>query len=160
MDNKEKNVNNEATVNSEASSKKKTNGVFGTLGRWFKRMFLGGSNALYDEMNEKKDEDVFSVEKIESPGKQRLKAFFQKKLAVGALIVFFTMFLVMLIGPLFYPLQLSYMEDTQKNVAPGLNMMSVPKELSGQIKNISSKSTFSVGLSEDGNVYVWGMANQ
>lgn len=155
MENKDKKVNNEATVSPEASSKKKTNGVFGTLGRWFTRMFRGGSNALYNELNEKKD-DVFEVEKIESPGKQRLKAFFSKKLAIGALSVFLAMFMVMLIGPIFYPYNAADMEATQQNVAPGLNMMSVPKELNGKIKSISSRSTFTVGLSTDGNVYVWG----
>lgn len=156
MENKDKNVKNEATVNSEASSKKKTNGAGSTLVRWFKRTFFGGANALYDEINEKKDDDVFAVEKIESPGKQRLKAFFSKKLAIGALSVFLAVFMVMLVGPLFYPLDLAYIEETQKNVAPGLNMMSVPKELNGKIKSISSRSTFSVGLSTDGKVYVWG----
>ena len=57
MENKDKNVKNEATVNSEASSKKKTNGAGSTLVRWFKRTFFGGANALYDEINEKAIQD-------------------------------------------------------------------------------------------------------
>ena len=73
----------EDAVTSEASKNKKTIGAFATLGRWFKRTFFGGSNAFYNEMNngddeEKQDDDIFAVEKIESPGKQRVKAFFQK----------------------------------------------------------------------------------
>ena len=159
-ENKNKNKKEDA-VTSKASENKKTTGAFATLSRWFKRTFFGGANALYNEMNngddeEKKDDDIFAVEKIESPGKQRVKAFFQKKLAVGALVVFLAMFLLMLVGPFIYPIDLSYIETSQQNVAPGLNMMSVPKEMKGQIKTISSNSTFSVGLSEDGNVYVWG----
>ncbi len=157
MDNKENNINEQPAVSPEASEKKNpVISFFKTMARWFKRMVFGGSNAFFMEIGKKNDEDVFSVEKIESPGKQRLKAFFRKKLAIGALAVFLIVFLVMLIGPLFYPLNLAYIEATQQNVAPGLNMMSVPKALRGQIKNISSTSTFSVGLSEDGNVYVWG----
>ncbi len=156
MENNENKMNEQTTVSSEASPKKKKGGVLKTLGRWFKRMFKGGSNALYDEAGEKNDKDVFAVEKIESPGKQRVKAFFRKKLAVGALAVFLAVFLVMCIGPIFYPFDGSYIESSQQNVAPGLNMMSVPKELKGQIKSISSTSTFSVGLSKSGKVYVWG----
>ncbi len=155
MDNKDNKLNEQTTVGQETESKK-ANGLFSTLTRWFKRIFFGGSNAFYEELTENSNDDVFAVEKIESPGKQRLKAFFKKKLAVGALAVFLAVFLVMLIGPLFYPLDLSYMEATQQNVGPGLNMMSVPKELKNQIKTISSTSTFSVGLSQDGKVYVWG----
>lgn len=157
MKDKKNDLKNEDTVNSEASKKKKTSGAFGTFCRWFRRMFLGGSNALFNEINESNSEkDVFAVEKIESPGKQRVKAFFRKKLAVGALVVFAAVFILMLVGPIFYPLDLAYNEATQKNVSPGLNMMSVPKELKGQIKSISSNSSFSVGLSKDGKVYVWG----
>ncbi len=156
MDNKENNINEKPAVSSEASQKSKIGAFFSTLARWFKRMFFGGSNALQREIREKNGDDVFAVEKIESPGKQRLKAFFQKKLAIGALAVFLAVFLLMLIGPFFYPLDLAYIESTQQNIAPGLNMMSVPRELRGQIKSISSTSTFSVGLSEEGKVYVWG----
>ncbi len=157
MENKDiNNIAENTAASSEASEKKKNGGVFATLVRWFKRIFFGGSNALFEEMSEKKDEDIFAVEKIESPGKQRLKAFFSKKLAVGALTVFLAVFLLMLVGPFFYPLDLAYQENTQKNVAPGLNMMSVPKEMRDQIKSISSTSTFTVGLSKDGKVYVWG----
>lgn len=124
-----------------------------TIARWTKRLFFGGSNLL---AREAKNDDIFSIEKIESPGKQRLKAFFSKKLAVGALIIFLAMFVTMLVGPAFFPLDLAYTEDSQKNVSPGLNMMSVPREMRDDVKSISSNSKFTVGLSNKGKVYVWG----
>ena len=131
---------------------------FATLFNYVKRAFFGPSNLLYKELKKKEEEkdDVFAVEKIESPGKQRVKAFMKKKLAVGAVVVFFAMFILMLIGPIFYPLNLAYQEETQKNIAPGLNMMKVPKEMRNDIKQISSSSKFTVGLSKSGEVYIWG----
>lgn len=157
----------ETEVKTEVKNK---SGFFATIGRWFGRAFFGGSNSLYREQqnnsaaDDDEDEDIspdearFEVEKIESPGEQRIKAFFSKKLAVGALCVFILVFLVMLIGPYFFPLDISYVEESQKNVSPGLNMMSVPSAMRDQVANISSQSTFTLGLSKDGEVYVWGDA--
>lgn len=161
---KDKNLNN----NANAPENKKANkpGAFSrfcsTIARWTQRSVFGGGNSLYREQLEKDSEDVqendsrFEVEKIESPGTQRLKAFFSKKLAVIALVVFICMFLVMLVGPYFFPLDISYMEESQKNIGPGLDMMSVPGKMQFQVASISSQSKFSVGLSKDGKVYVWG----
>lgn len=151
--------NNKNAKNTSASSeqgKSTRPGFFGTVGNWFKRAFFGGGNALYHELNQKDDEDIFAVEKIESPGKQRVKAFFHNKLAVAALIIFFSIFCLMLIGPYLSPLDLSYQEETQKNIAPGLGMMSVPKSIRNDLVSISSRSKFSVGLSSSGDIAIWG----
>lgn len=137
-----------------ASGNKK--GFFGTIFNWVKRSFFGGSNALAMEMENKSENDIFAVEKIESPGKQRVKAFMRNKLAMCALIIFALVFLTMLIGPLFYPLDLAYVEESQANVAPGYNMMSVPSKMKKDIIAISSRSKFTAGVSGSGDVYVWG----
>lgn len=160
--------NTAATPETEKKAKiKKKSGFFATIGRWCGRVFFGGSNSLYrEQQNADKDDDGeisqndarFEVEKIVSPGKQRVKAFFSKKLAVGALCVFVLVFLVMLIGPYFFPLDISYVEESQKNVSPGLNMMKVPSAMKNQVASISSQSTYTLGLSKDGNVYIWGDA--
>lgn len=120
---------------------------------WIRRAFFGGSNTLFQQ---RREGDVFAVEDIESPLRQRVKAFLNHKAAVGAALLFIGIFLVMLIGPLFYPLDLSYMEQTQKNIAPGLDMMSVPRRMKKEIDTISSRSKFTVGLSKSGEVFVWG----
>ena len=155
--------------NAAPSEKKKENALtrFGkTLWRWTKRTFMGGANAFFNEQEDNEDKDgdekvdskVFEVEKIISPGKQRLKAFLSKKLAVGATVLLVAMFAVMMIGPIFNPYNAEYMEESQKNISPGLNMMSVPRSMDDEIKSISSVSKFSVGLSKSGEVAVWGEA--
>ena len=72
------------------------------------------------------------------------------------LILFLIIFLCCIILPFFYPIQLSYQDVTQSNVAPGFGMLSVPSQLQGNAQMVSSGSTFSVGIDKDGNVYEWG----
>ena len=124
-------------------------GVFATLWRWIKRMFMGASKELTDD-------ERFAVEKIESPSVMAVKAFFRRKLAVVALVVLIMMFALVFIGPLFVPMDLNYTDPLQANIAPNYTMLSVPAELAGDVKEISSFSDFSVGLSNAGDVYLWG----
>lgn len=131
----------------------KVGGVFAvagkTVGRWFKRMFLGASKELTDE-------EKFKVEELQSPTKQVVKKFFRKPLAVISLVLLVGMFLFVFIGSAVHPLDLSYTEAFQQNLSPGYGMMTVPKKMRNNVKDISSFSNFSVGLSEDGHVYTWG----
>ncbi|MDD6306493.1 MAG: ABC transporter permease subunit [Clostridiales bacterium] len=106
----------------------------------------------------KRDEaiDIMQEEALQSPLRTVVKNFVSNKLSLGGLIVFLIIFLIVLIGPIFNPIDLSEKEETQINVAPGLKMLDVPKELEGNVKEISTGSTFSVGVDNDGKVYVWG----
>ena len=63
-----------------------------------------------------------------------MRNFTSNRLAFGGLIVFLVIFLIVLIGPVFNPIDLSEKEETQINVAPGLNMMKVPDGLKGNVK--------------------------
>ena len=131
----------------------------GTMGRWFGRFFYGGGNHLADELEEKDGDRAaaMDVEELVSPGKQILRNFLEKKLAVGALTMLVAMFIVMFIGPLMMPSYSdSYTEVTQQNIPPNMSMMSVPKELKNDIKMIDGFGSFTVGLSNAGKVYVWG----
>lgn len=106
----------------------------------------------------KRDEaiDIMQEEALQSPLRTVVKNFVSNKLSIGGLIVFLIIFLIVLIGPIFNPIDLSEKEETQINVAPGLKMLDVPKELEENVKEISTGSTFSVGVDNDGKVYVWG----
>lgn len=127
----------------------KKNGFFTTLGRWAKRVFFGGSRALSEE-------DQFFVEKIESPSKMAVKAFFRRKLAVLALVILIAMFLFVFIGPYFFPMNLTYTDPLQANMAPVSSLRSVPSALKDNIKEINGFSDFTVGVSTDNNFYLWG----
>ena len=124
-------------------------GVGKTLWRWIKRMFMGASKELATD-------DAFAVEKIESPSKLAFKSFFRKKIALAATIVLVLMFLFVFIGPLFVSIDLNATDSTQKNIGPNLTMRSVPRKLKNDIKSISSYSSFSVGVSNSNDLYIWG----
>lgn len=124
-------------------------GFFATIGRWAKRMFFGASKELSED-------DVFAVEKIESPSRMTVKAFFRRKLAVVALIVLLALFLFVFIGPYFFPMDLNYSDHLQKNMAPNYSLRKVPAGLKDNIQTISGFSDFTVGVSKDHTFYIWG----
>lgn len=128
------------------TKKKKRPSSFGYM---FRRMFFGGADAKMTAANERYD----------SPSKLAVKRFFGKPLATGAVIVLLAMFLFVLIGPLFAPVDLSYIEPLHTNVAPTMNLMHLPDALKTNAKSITSNGTFTLGLSESGKVYVWGYYN-
>lgn len=137
---------------------KSKNNIFSTLGRWISRAFFGASKSAVPE-RELTDEEIrrADVEEIVSPFRQIVRNFFERKTAVVAICVVVAMFLFVFIGPLFMPhYQDNYSEVLQKNIAPTFSMTSVPKGLRNDIKSIDSYSSFTVGVSNSGKVYVWG----
>ena len=135
------------------SNNKKKQG--GTLTRWLRRMFFGGGRELEKELAGKDHSQ--DVEEIVSPTKRIIRGFMERKLAVVALIFVVAMFLFVMIAPLFIDNYYdSYTETTQQNIPPTMSMMSVPNELKNDVKMIDSFGSWSIGLSNAGNVYVWG----
>ncbi len=127
-------------------------------GGWLRRLWKGGGNDLADQMaKNSSNPSAMDVEEIISPTRQIVRNFMERKLAVGALVLLLLMFVVMFVGPLFMPNYYdAYTEVTQKSIPPTMSMMSVPKELQGDIKMIDGYGSFTVGLSNAGKVYVWG----
>jgi len=123
-----------------------------TLWRWTKRMFWGASKELSDD-------EKFAVEKIESPGMMAVKAFFRRKLAVIALVTLICMFLLVFIGPLIVPMDLTYTDALQANIAPNYTFLDIPGELAGNVRDINGYSCFTVGVSNDKKLYIWGQTS-
>ena len=121
-----------------------------TLWRWTTRTFWGASKELTDD-------EKFAVEKIESPSMMAVKAFFRRKLAVVALVVLMCMFLLVFIGPLAMPMDLTYTDALQANMAPNYSLLNVPEGLAGNVKDINGFANFTVGIDKDNNLYVWGV---
>ena len=146
---------------------KKKENVFRILARWFVRWIFG---LKYEEkwfgkkesQGEKeiqfKDGVPDESELIVSPGRQIFNRFMERRFAVFSVFVVLVMFCVVFIAPHFMPKYYdAFTETTQKDLPPTLSFMSVPGELKNNIKMIDSYSSFSVGLSKDGKVYVWGI---
>lgn len=142
------NMNKESTSRSNGFLKK-IGSLFSTLWRWTKRMFLGPSKEL-SEM------DVMAVENLESPGKMAIKSFFRRKLAVVALFVLISMFLFVFIGSLIIPIDTSYTDPLQANIAPNFSMLKIPKQLKNNVRDINGFSNYTIGVSNDNTLYIWG----
>ncbi len=110
---------------------------------WIKRAFTGRKG-------------LETSAKIESPSALVRQAFFSKKSAVAALIVFLALLLFTFVAPLFVPLDVNYTDPLQQNVSPSMRLRALPKELQRDAAYIGGFADFTVGLSGAGKVYVWG----
>lgn len=147
---------------------RKKENIFRTLARWLVRWIFGlkyeekwfGINRHQPKEIKYKDGVPDDSELIVSPGRQILNRFLERRFAVVSVFVVITMFAIVFIAPHFMTKYYdAFTETTQKDLPPTMDFMNVPKELSGNIKMIDSYSSFSVGLSNDGEVFVWGIGN-
>ena len=152
--NNQNNTNENGTVPSKNAFLAKVGGALKTCWRWTKRM---ARTIFFGPGKELAEMDVMAVENLESPAKMAVKNFFRRKLAVGALVVLISMFLFVFLGSVLMPIDLSYTDNNMANIAPTLSMMKVPKELDGNIRSISGFSNFTVGVSNDNTLYIWGI---
>ncbi len=104
----------------------------------------------------KKKLSVLEEEQMQGPVKTIIKNFLSNKLSMIGLIVFFLIFATVIIGPFFVKLDLAYTETSQQNVAPGSGLLSIPSSLQGKVAEISVGPTFSVAVSDSGQLYMWG----
>ncbi|MBR2320784.1 MAG: hypothetical protein IKA57_01460, partial [Clostridia bacterium] len=114
-----------------------------TVFSWLKRAF-NGKNGLS------------GMEKIESPARLLKENFFRKKVAVVSLWFLIFLFLFVFIAPLFVRLDVNYTDPLQQNVAPVYSLRRVPRRLRKHMADMDGFSDFTVGLSSDGEVFVWG----
>lgn len=129
--------------NKQTAPKKKSNFL-----RSLRRMFTGTAM-----------EHTVENERYDSPSKLAVKRFFRKPLATAAVIILICMFLFVFIGPLLYPVDLSYVESLHTNVAPNMSMMKLPGVMKENPVSISSRGSFTLGLDQAGNLHTWGYFN-
>ena len=111
-------------------------------------------NRLFGDRNA--ETDFMQEEQLQSPGRLIVKNFLHNKFGMTGLCIFLLIFLFVMIGPRFLVLDLSYADNTQTNVPPTMSMMKPPAELVGNIADITPGTTYGVGVSKDGKVYIWG----
>lgn len=104
----------------------------------------------------KKELALTEEEDVQSPWRTVVATFRSNKVSMTGLIIFLAIFVVVLIGPLLHPIDLSFSETSQINVAPGYDMLNVPEALNGNLQDIAVGPTYSVGVSTSGDMYIWG----
>ena len=96
-------------------------------------------------------------EALQSPGRVAARNFFSKPTATFGLVVFLIIFVFVLVGPIFMPIDLGYTDASLTNIGPGYNMMKVDKQLQKEgIVDLVAGPTYGMGVSKSGSVYVWG----
>lgn len=104
----------------------------------------------------KKQLSIMEEEQVQSPWRTVIRTFRSNKVAMTGFTVFLLIFITVMVGPLIRPIDLSFSETSQKDVAPGFDFMDVPEELKGKVQDISVGPTFSIAVSTDGKLYTWG----
>ena len=112
------------------------------IGVWIKRAFW--------------KRETLEKDQIESPSRLVWGAFFRKKTAVLALVTLIGLFLFVFIAPMLVRMDVNYTDPLQQNIAPVYSLRRVPKKLKKGIADIDGFSDFTLGLSLDGEVFVWG----
>ena len=103
---------------------------------------------------QKKQLSFQEEEALQSPGKVVAKNFFRRPTAVFGLVVFIVIFLFVMIGPIYMPINLGYSDSTLANISPGYFMMDVPSQLISEgVHDIIAGPTYGLGLSESGKGY-------
>ncbi|MDO4799411.1 MAG: ABC transporter permease subunit [Bacillota bacterium] len=99
---------------------------------------------------------IHEEEAVLSPGMTVLKTFKSNKIAMIALTIFIAIFLTVILGPVFLPVDLGFQDSTQIHIAPGLDLMDFPKNEEGNIAQISVGRSYSVAATKDGRILFWG----
>jgi len=113
----------------------------------FKRLFV----------RDKVEINVLEEEALQTPMKAVLKRLIGNKMAIIGFCLFLAILLFSFGGSLLFPLNEFYTELTNHNIRPSGNILNHPNELRNKnIVTIDSGVSFSVALTDDGNLHVWG----
>jgi peptide/nickel transport system permease protein len=113
----------------------------------FKRLFVR-------DLSEK---NILEEEALRTPLKTIFLNLVQNKLAIIGFIGFVAILLFSFVGSQVFPFSRTYTELTNANIRPSRNFLKIPKELNDKnIVKIVSGVSYSVALTDDGNLTIWG----
>lgn len=137
-------MNTEKNIN---KGKKARGSTFGDI---IRTLFLGGRHAKIKNLS------IMEEEQMQSPYRTMLTNFWSKRTARIGMFTFTSILILCFVLPIWYPYDTAFQDPSQQNVPPTFSLMSVPKELQGNAKQISVGSRFSAGIDNEGKVYIWG----
>jgi peptide/nickel transport system permease protein len=113
----------------------------------FKRLFVQDKNAG----------NMLDEEMLRTPAMVIFLNLLHNKLAIIGFVGFIAVLCFSFIGSRVWPLKETYTELTNGNLRPGVGNLKLPKELRNKdIVKIVSGVSFSVALTSDGNLTIWG----
>jgi peptide/nickel transport system permease protein len=118
-----------------------------SFGSMFKRLFI----------REKDHLSVLEEEALQTPTQTVFKNFVRTRLGVVGVVAFILIMLFSFVGSQLRPIDESYQEPALSNIRPGANYLKYPAQIVKEgVKEISSGISYSVALTNEGNVYAWG----
>ncbi len=118
-----------------------------SFGSMFKRLFI----------REKDHLSVLEEEALQTPSQTVFKNFVRTRLGVVGVVAFILIMLFSFVGSQLRPIDESYQEPALSNIRPGANYLKYPAQIVKEgVKEISSGISYSVALTNEGNVYAWG----
>lgn len=123
-----------------------------------KKMTLGSSfTGMFKRLFKREKLSTLEEEAIQTPLQTIIKNYFRNKLGVLGLVMFVGFLLFSFLGSQLYPIELTYTELPNANLAPGRNYLKIPSDVTADnVKQIVSGVSFSVALKEDGSLSIWG----
>ena len=119
---------------------------------------------IFSKADEQKEVDINQLlkeEAITSPSKQIVRRFFSNKLGIIGLIGFLAIVGIVFIGSALMDFDPFYQQGVMKNIGTGSGYMNVPSKLKEEgIRKISVGTTYSIGVSNENNFYVWGFSKE
>lgn len=114
-------------------------------------------SGLFSSLFGKKEtKNIFEEELIQSPWRTVARTFRGNIISMIALFVFIIIAGFSFIYPLISPVDPSFEEVTQQNIAPGMKMMDIPKLNDSKFIDISGGVSFGAGVDDKGKIHFWG----
>ena len=124
------------------------------------KMTLGSSfRSMFARLFRRKPEmSVLEEEALRTPIQTIIRNYFHNRLGVLGLVMFAGFLLFSFLGSALYPIDVTYMELPNANLAPGTNYLNVNRDVRTEdLVDIVSGNSFSVALKKDGSLSVWGV---
>ncbi|MCL2628176.1 MAG: ABC transporter permease subunit [Oscillospiraceae bacterium] len=113
----------------------------------FKRLFV----------RDKTEINVLEEEALRTPFKMVMSKLVRSKMALIGFFGFIAILLFSFVGSMIWPLDRTYTELTNMNLRPSRNFLRMPRSLNNKnVVKVVSGVSFSVALTDDGNLTMWG----
>ena len=127
-----------------------------TIGDSFRRMVT--RTFSFRPHRRKTNMSVLEEEALRTPFQTIVRNYLHNRLGMIGLIMFIAFLLFSFLGSALYPIDVTYMELPNANLAPGTNYLNVNKDVKpADLVDIVSGNSFSVALKKDGSLSVWGV---
>ena len=109
---------------------------------------------LFNLRKKKQGSNIFEEELVMSPTRLAIQTFASNRLAMFSTILFLIIFVLCMILPSIYPMDVRYTNATLQDYPPCSNFTDLPKAMRKNPKKIAVGSGFGIGIDANGKVHI------